>query len=141
MSRKASNSRTSMEISFGGDSGILLPLHASVRGQNRRRETDDIAPAGAVPSTRRGSLRSVPPLPACNPNSSDRSGMPLGATATARSCTIAAPGSRTIAAQEETLHFVLQFGQGRFEGFRSWIDDDGPLWIQPIQSEAHGFPE
>jgi hypothetical protein len=61
--------------------------------------------------------------------------------AIARFCTIAAPGSRTIAAHEEALHFVLQFGQGCFESFQPRIDDDGPLWIQPIQSEAYGLAE
>ena len=141
MSRKASNNRTSMEISFGGDSGILLPLHASVRCQTRRRERDDNAPAGEAPSTRRESFRTVPPLPACNPNSSDRSGTPRGAAAKARFCRNGVRGSRTIAPLEKTLHFAFEFRKGCFESPQSRIDDDGPLWIQPIQSEAHGLPE
>jgi len=55
--------------------------------------------------------------------------------------TIAVPGSGAIAAQEKALHFALQFGQRRLESLQPRIDDDGPLWIQPIQSEAHGLPE
>ena len=61
--------------------------------------------------------------------------------AKARICTIRAPGSRAIAAQEEALDFAFEFRQGRRESLQPRIDDDGPLRIQPIQSEAHGLPE
>ena len=61
--------------------------------------------------------------------------------AKARFYTVAAPGSQAIATHEETLHFALKFRQGRLERFQPWIDDDQPLGIQPIQSEAHGLPE
>jgi hypothetical protein len=58
-----------------------------------------------------------------------------------RFCTKRARGSQTIAAQEKALHFAFELRQGRIESPQPRIDDDGPLRIQPIQSEAHGFPE
>ena len=49
--------------------------------------------------------------------------------------------SRAIAAQKQALHFALQFRHGCIEGFASRIDDDGPLWAQPVEVEAYSLAD
>jgi len=51
------------------------------------------------------------------------------------------PALRSIAAEKEALHLALQHLDGRIEGFAAWIDDDGPLGVQPIEQAANGFAE
>src|SRR5436190_7940985 len=81
ISRNASSSRISIDISFFG----ALPLSAiqkfrrkpvTGRGQSRRAVTDGSAPNGECPSTPRAAHHGAPPLPACKSNTSDGSGTP-----------------------------------------------------------------
>ena len=46
------------------------------------------------------------------------------------------PALRSIAAAKKPLHFPMQHLDGRIQGFAAWIDDDGPLGIQPIELDA-----
>ena len=58
-----------------------------------------------------------------------------------QTCIPAARGSRSIAPLKKTLHFALKFRHRSIEGFAPRIDDDGPLWAQLIQVEAHGLAD
>ena len=49
--------------------------------------------------------------------------------------------SRSIAAEKEPLHFALQLRKRSAEGFRTRIDDNGPLGIQPIEVKANGLAD
>jgi hypothetical protein len=49
--------------------------------------------------------------------------------------------SGAIAPKKETLHFALQFRDGRFQSFQPRIDDDGTLRVQPIEMATNGFTE
>jgi hypothetical protein len=42
---------------------------------------------------------------------------------------------------KEPLHFPLEILERGIERFATWIDDNRPLWIQPIEVEAHGLPD
>ena len=35
----------------------------------------------------------------------------------------------------------MKFRNRGIEGFAPWIDDDGPLWVQPVQVEANRFAD
>ena len=43
--------------------------------------------------------------------------------------------------QKETLHFAPEFRHGSQQRFLPRVDDDGPLRIQPIESEADGLSQ
>jgi hypothetical protein len=55
-------------------------------------------------------------------------------------CIREAGALRSIASQKQLLHFALQVPLGCIEGSAPGIDDYGPLWIQPIEGKAYGFP-
>jgi hypothetical protein len=52
-----------------------------------------------------------------------------------------APGRRGSAAEEEAFHFALEVRNRGIEGLASRIDDDGPLWAQPIEVKADRFAD
>jgi hypothetical protein len=54
-------------------------------------------------------------------------------------CKTGGRGSGTTATDDETLHFPLQLRHRSIEGLAPWIDDNGPLWIHPIDIKADGF--
>jgi len=80
-------------------------------------------------------------LRACTPNRSDGSGTRKAAAARVSIYTLSGHRSRAIAPLKETLHFAPEFRHRRIQSFQPRIDDDGTLWVQPIEMAANGFPE
>jgi len=115
--------------------------HVTGQDRNRRCEADGIWPNGANPSIlpyRRHTVRS---LHACIPSTSGGSGTRRAARGRHTICIRAGGALRSIASEKELLHLALQLRQGRIESFATWIDDYGPLGVQPIESETHGFAD
>ena len=57
--------------------------------------------------------------------------------------TICIYGDRALgstAPEKEPLDLPPQFRHRSVERFAPWIDDNGPLWIQPIEVKTYGFP-
>ncbi len=118
ISRKASRSRISIDISFGFEAGLLLPPftdsaiqisvhHTTARDRYRPHERDGIWRGGAGPSTIPVLLHTARPLPACSPSRSDKSGRRRAARGIPQLCIREAGLLRSIASQKEPLHFPL----------------------------------
>lgn len=58
-----------------------------------------------------------------------------------QTCTPEWPRSRSTASLKKTLNLAMKFRHRGIEGFAPRIDDDGPLWAQLIQAEAHRLPD
>ncbi|MEO8595796.1 MAG: hypothetical protein ABI759_20920 [Candidatus Solibacter sp.] len=56
-----------------------------------------------------------------------------------RACRHEATASGTTASLKETLNFAQKFRRRSVEGLAARIDDNGPLWAQLIELEAHGL--
>ena len=111
------------------------------RDRSRPRERDGSAPNGAAPSRCPSERRGAPLPHACIPSRSDRNGRPKEEGGKLRTCIPEEPGSRSIASLKKTLHFPAKFRYRSIEGFPPRIDDDGPLWAQLIEMQAHGLAD
>ena len=118
-------------------------MHVPVTGpdRNRPRARGDIAVTGASPSKSPVPLRIARRLRACTPSKSDRSGTPRAAMGRGQVYRCEGRRSGPIAAEKETFHFAPQLRHGSIERLRPRIDDNGPLRIQPIETDADRFPQ
>ena len=67
--------------------------------------------------------------------------MPMAGRAIHKTYTARSAPDRSVAAEKEALHFAAKFRHRSIEGLAPRIDDDGPLWAQLIQVEAHGLAD
>ena len=65
--------------------------------------------------------------------------MPRVARGTHRTYIRVKSALRSIAAEKQSFHFPLNFQGRSIQCFAAGIDDDGPLGVQPIEVQAHGF--
>jgi hypothetical protein len=109
-----------------------------VTGQDRthRVGTDGSAQAGANPSRHPWPRRNVQWLRAYIPNSSGRSGTRRAERGRHKPYIRGETALGSIAPEQETIHFVPDVRYRSIERFAAWIDDNGPLGIQPIEAKA-----
>jgi hypothetical protein len=70
-----------------------------------------------------------------------RSGRPKATGETHKTYIRGGTALRSIASEKEALHLAAELRQGSIEGFAAWIDDYGPLGIQPIEVTADGLAD
>lgn len=138
-----------MDISFGATallfslltgSAMLKIRSATAPGRSRPHARGGTATAATSPCRSRAPRHTVRRLPACTPSRSDKSGKPRAAAGRVQIYIRVERPLRSIAAEKEAVHFAPQLRHGRIQRFRPWIDDDGPLRIQPIERVADSFP-
>ena len=67
----------------------------------------------------------------------DESGRRKAEQGTQRIDNNGAPPSGWTASLKQTLHFPVKFRDRSIQGFAAGVDDDRPLWAQPVQLEAN----
>src|SRR5262249_7814102 len=112
---------------------------SSGRDRHLRREKDGTAADVLLPSTGLARRHTFPPPGACTRNSSDSSGRRMAAGVRAPPCTNAKWLRLVCASLKQLLHFPLDLGKRRRQGFETRIDDDLPARAGLIEANPHHF--